>query len=80
MDHSVIHPSLDQFHSLSQMASGTNRPFCHNTLSGPTFSQTHRWSRRQARTMSAPLARYADRERRAKNDRWAFSNGVVAVT
>jgi len=31
-------PSLDWLHSTPQMASGSNQPFCHNTLSG----QTHR--------------------------------------
>jgi len=50
----LIHPSLDRPHSLSQTASGSNQPFCHNTLR--TDRPTDRWSRRMFGNMSAPLA------------------------
>jgi len=36
----VIHPSLDQPHSLPETASGYNQPFCHNTLCRPTDRPT----------------------------------------
>jgi len=35
-------PSLDRPHSPSQTASGSNQPFCHNTLSSQTDQQTDR--------------------------------------
>ena len=38
----ITTPSLDRPHSPSQTASGSNQPFCHNTLSGPTDRQTYR--------------------------------------
>jgi len=38
----LIHPSLDRSHSPSRMTSGLNQPFCHNTLSGQTNTQTNR--------------------------------------
>jgi len=47
----LIHPSLDRLHSPSQMASGSNHPFCHSSLFGQT--QTDRWARRQICNMSA---------------------------
>jgi len=47
-------------HSWTQMASGSNQPFCHNTLSGHTH--THRWSRRQVHNMSPPLAMLIESE------------------
>jgi len=34
--HHLIHPSFDRFHSPSQMTSGSNLSFCHNTFSGQT--------------------------------------------
>jgi len=36
----LIHPSLNRPHSPSQMASGSNQPFCHNTLSRPIHRPT----------------------------------------
>jgi len=48
-----IHPSLDRPHSLPQTASGSNQPFCHNTLSGHRHTQTDRWDRRQVYSNSA---------------------------
>jgi len=68
----LIHPSLDRPHLPSQTASGSNQPFCHSTLSGPTdrptdrHTQTDRWARRHVYTISA-YARYIDRERCANN-------------
>jgi len=43
----LIHLSLNRPHSLSQMASGANQPFCHSTLSDqrtnrPTDAIGHR--------------------------------------
>jgi len=38
----LIHASLNQLYSPPQTASGSNQPFCHNTLSGPTNRQTDR--------------------------------------
>jgi len=35
-------PILDRPHSSSQTASGSNQPYCHNTLSGQTHTQTDR--------------------------------------
>jgi len=56
----LIHPSFDRPYSPSQTASGSNQPFCHNTLCGPkdrpTDRQTDRWSRRMFHNTSAPLA------------------------
>jgi len=43
-------------HSPPQTTSGSNQPFCHNTLCG----QTYRWSRRMFHNMSAPLAMLTD--------------------
>ena len=37
----TTHPSLDQPHSLSKMASGSIQPFCHSILSGQTDQLTH---------------------------------------
>jgi len=57
----LIHPSLDQPHSPSQMASGSNQPFCHNTFCGLTDrttdrkTDTDRWSRRMFHNMSTPF-------------------------
>jgi len=52
-----IHPSLDQPHSPSQMACGSNQLFCHSTLFGHTDTytqrQTDRWDRRQLNPISA---------------------------
>ena len=82
-DTHLIHPSLD--YSSSQTASGSNQPFCHSTLSGPTERQTNRptptqtdrWARRQVYTISA-YARYIDRERRANNYPFLeFRNRIV---
>jgi len=42
----VIHPSLDRHLLPPRTASGSNQPFCHNTLSGHTDVQTDRWYRR----------------------------------
>ena len=68
----LIHPSLDRPHSPSQMASGSNQPFCHSTLSGQTDSHidrlTDRWDRRKLDSMTA-YARHIDRERHANNTR-----------
>ena len=67
----LIHPFLNRPHSPSQTASGSNQPFCHSTLSGPTdrltdtHTQTDRWARRQVSRISA-CACYIDRERRDK--------------
>jgi len=36
----LIRPSFDRLHSPPQTASGSNQPFCHNTLSGPTDQPT----------------------------------------
>jgi len=36
----LIHPSLYWTHSPPQTASGSNQPFCHNTLSGQTNQPT----------------------------------------
>ena len=52
----LIHPSLDRRHSLSQTASRSNQPFCHNTLCGPTDRSTDRWSRSVFRNINAPFA------------------------
>jgi len=41
----LIHPSLDRTHSPPQTASGSNQPFCHNTLSGPTDTPTSHMAR-----------------------------------
>jgi len=38
----LTRPSLDRLHSPSRTASGSNQPFCHSTLSGPTGRQTDR--------------------------------------
>jgi len=38
----LIHPSLHRPHLPAQMASGSNEPFCHSTLSGHTHTHTHR--------------------------------------
>jgi len=39
----LMHPyALDRHHSPSQMASESNQPFCHSTLSGQTDTQTDR--------------------------------------
>ena len=37
----LLHSSLDRPHSPSQMASRSTQPFCHNTLSGHTQTDTH---------------------------------------
>ena len=47
VDPCLIHPSLDRPHSPSQTASGSNQPFCHNTISGQTSTQTDTQSDRQ---------------------------------
>ena len=47
----LIHPSLDRPLSSPQTASGSNQPFCHNTL-----LRTDRWGTRMFCTISAPLA------------------------
>jgi len=52
----LIHISLDQPHSSSQMASGFNQPFCQNILCDLTHRPKDRWSRRMFRNISAPLA------------------------
>jgi len=67
----LIHTSLDRFHSPPQAESGSNQPFCHNTLSGQTDTQTNRWDRRQLYPRALTLY-YIDRERRAKKNcrRW----------
>jgi len=55
----LIHPSLDQPYSPSQTASGSNQPFCHNTLCRQIDQltwQTDRWFRRMFHNMSTPLA------------------------
>jgi len=62
----IIHPFLDRPHSPSQTASRSTQPFCHNTLSGHTHTQTNRWDRRRVSKKSA-YARYSDRERRTKH-------------
>jgi len=49
----LVHPSLDRLHSPPQTASGSNRPFCHNTLSGQTDRQIDRRDGRQTCTKSA---------------------------
>ena len=62
----LIHPSLDWPHSPPQTAHGSNQPFCHNTLCGPT----DRWvyPMVQANVLyHERSARYADRERHANN-------------
>jgi len=59
---SEIHPSLDRPHSPPQMASGSNQPFCLNTLSGPTHRHTDRPTDGTGSTLY-----YVDSERRAKN-------------
>ena len=43
----LIHRSLDQPHSPSQMAYGSNQPCCHNTLSGQTDRQSKRQTDRR---------------------------------
>jgi len=51
----LTHPSTDRTHT--QTASGSNQPFCHNTLSEQTDrqtdTQTDRWDRRQVYFNSA---------------------------
>jgi len=37
----LIHPSLIRPHLPFQTASGPNQPFCHNTLSGHTYTDRH---------------------------------------
>jgi len=55
-----MHLSLDQPHSPPQTTSGSNQPFCHNTLCGPrdrrTDQQIDRWSRWMWCNMSSLLA------------------------
>jgi len=57
----LLHPSIYRPHSASQMASGFNQPFCHNTL----CSQTDRQTVRANVPYHERSARYADREQRA---------------
>jgi len=45
----LIHPSLDRVHSPSQMAPGSNQPFCHITPSGQTNRQTDKTGDRSIR-------------------------------
>jgi len=60
--HHQIHPSLNRPHSPFQMASKSNQPFRHNTLSGQTgtqmHSQTYIWDRRQVSKKSAYVLIY----------------------
>ena len=65
--HHLIHPSLDQPHSPSQTASGSNQLFCHSTLSGQTDRPTDRWARQQVSKIST-YACNIDRQQCAKKD------------
>jgi len=61
----LIHSSFDRSNSQSQMASGSNQPFCHSALS-PTdrntdwHTQTIRWNRRQV-SKNSTYTCYIDR-------------------
>jgi len=57
----LMHPSQDQPHSPSQMASGSTQPFCHRSLSEQTERQTDKWSRQMV-SKNAAYACYTDRQ------------------
>ena len=50
----LIHPSLVRPHSPSQTVSGSNLPFCHNTLCGPTDRPTDGLTDRQMVQANVP--------------------------
>jgi len=78
MDHHLIHPSLGRPCSPPQMASASNHPFCHSTLSGQTYThidtqtdrQSHAWYRFIPRALTLY---YVDSEWYANNGVWCYA-------